>query len=79
VSGEIVDPERIAEHHPAATEGHVWAGWRPSTLEEFVRACRKFFWLRGVDHDSGNSAPRVAERSHDSGRHCTKVEAPVEG
>lgn len=37
VSGEIVDPEQAAEHHPAATEEHVWAGWRPSTLDELVR------------------------------------------
>jgi hypothetical protein len=36
VSGEIVDPEQVAEHHPAATEEHVWAGWRPSTLDELV-------------------------------------------
>ncbi|WP_233284304.1 MULTISPECIES: hypothetical protein [Agrobacterium] len=36
VSGEIVDPEQVAEHHPAATEEHVWAGWRPSILDELV-------------------------------------------
>ncbi len=36
VSGEIVDLEQVAEHHPAATEEHVWAGLRSSTLDELV-------------------------------------------
>lgn len=37
VTGEIVDPEEIAEHHPDASDEHVWAGWRASTLEELVQ------------------------------------------
>lgn len=36
VTGEIVDLDEIAEHHPAASDEHVWAGWRGATLEELV-------------------------------------------
>lgn len=36
VTGEIVDPEEVAEHHPDASEEHVWAEWRTATLEELV-------------------------------------------
>ena len=36
VTGEIVDPREISEHHPDASDEHVWAGWRAATLEELV-------------------------------------------
>lgn len=36
VTGEIVDPQEVAEHHPDASDEHVWAGWRAATLEELV-------------------------------------------
>jgi hypothetical protein len=36
VTGEIVNPQEIAEHHPDASDEHVWAGWRASTLDELV-------------------------------------------
>jgi hypothetical protein len=36
VTGEIVDPGEVAEHHPDAGDEHVWAGWRPATLDELV-------------------------------------------
>jgi len=36
VTGELVDPEEIAERHPNAGAEHIWAGWRLATLEELV-------------------------------------------
>ena len=36
ISGEIVDPELIAEHHPDVGDEHVWAGWRPPSLDELI-------------------------------------------
>lgn len=36
VTGEIVDPEEVSEHHPDASDEHVWAEWRAATLEELV-------------------------------------------
>ncbi len=36
ITGELVDPEEVAEHHPDADDEHVWAGWRAATLEELV-------------------------------------------
>jgi len=37
ITGELVDPQAVAEHHPYADEEHVWAGWRGATLEELVQ------------------------------------------
>ena len=36
ITGELVDPDEIAEHHPDADDEHVWAGWRAATLDELV-------------------------------------------
>jgi len=36
ITGELVDPEEVAEQHPDADDEHVWAGWRAPTLEELV-------------------------------------------
>ncbi|MBY3034288.1 hypothetical protein HF265_35340 [Rhizobium leguminosarum] len=36
VTGEIVDPEEVVEHHPDASDEHVWAEWRAAPLEELV-------------------------------------------
>lgn len=36
ITGELVDPVEVAEHHPEADDKHVWAGWRAATLEELV-------------------------------------------
>jgi hypothetical protein len=36
ITGELVDPAEVAEHHPDADDKHVWAGWRAATLEELV-------------------------------------------
>ncbi|MGG7518802.1 hypothetical protein ACQ3G6_13030 [Allorhizobium undicola] len=36
ITGELVDPGEIAEHHPDADDERVWAGWRAATLEELV-------------------------------------------
>jgi hypothetical protein len=36
ITGELVNPEEVAEHHPNADDEHVWAGWRAATLEELV-------------------------------------------
>lgn len=36
ITGELVDPAAVAEHHPDADEEHVWAGWRAATLDELV-------------------------------------------
>ncbi len=36
ITGEIVDPEEVAEHHPDAGDEHVWADWRPAVLDELV-------------------------------------------
>ncbi|MBX4900117.1 hypothetical protein [Rhizobium bangladeshense] len=36
ITGEFVNPEEIAEHHPDADDEHVWAGWRAATLDELV-------------------------------------------
>lgn len=36
VTGEIVDPQQIVEHHPDASDEHVWAGWRTATLDEMI-------------------------------------------
>ncbi len=36
ITGELVDPAEVAEHHPDADDEHVWAGWRAATLDELV-------------------------------------------
>ena len=36
ITGEIVDPQEVAEHHPDASDEHVWSEWRAATLEELV-------------------------------------------
>lgn len=36
ITGELVDLDDIVEHHPSASDEHVWAGWRSPTLEELV-------------------------------------------
>ncbi len=36
ITGELVDPNEVAEHHPDADDEHVWAGWRSPTLDELV-------------------------------------------
>jgi len=36
ITGELVEPEEVAEHHPDADEEHVWVGWRAPTLDELV-------------------------------------------
>ncbi len=36
ITGELVDPEEVAEHHPDADNEHVWGGWRVASLEELV-------------------------------------------
>jgi len=36
ITGELVDPVEVAEHHPEAGEEHVWAGWRAATLDELI-------------------------------------------
>lgn len=36
ITGEVVDPEGVAEHHPDADDEHVWSAWRAATLEELV-------------------------------------------
>ncbi|MDM9627671.1 hypothetical protein QTL95_17360 [Rhizobium sp. S152] len=36
ITGELVDPAEVSEHHPDADDEHVWAGWRAATLEELV-------------------------------------------
>ncbi|TWF43370.1 hypothetical protein [Neorhizobium alkalisoli] len=36
ITGELVDPDQIAEQHPDADDEYVWAGWRAATLEELV-------------------------------------------
>jgi hypothetical protein len=38
VTGEMVCPDEVAEHHPDASDAHVWAEWRAATLEELVHA-----------------------------------------
>lgn len=37
VTGELVDPAEVAEHHLVAGEEHVWASWRAPTLDELVQ------------------------------------------
>jgi hypothetical protein len=37
VTGEVVDPAGVAEHHPTAGEKHVWASLRAPTLDELVQ------------------------------------------
>ena len=36
ITGELVDPVQVADHHPDADDEHVWAGWRAATLDELV-------------------------------------------
>jgi hypothetical protein len=36
ITGELVEPDKVVEHHPDADDEHVWAGWRPATLDELV-------------------------------------------
>lgn len=36
ITGELVDANDVVEHHPNVSDEHVWAGWRPPTLEELV-------------------------------------------
>jgi len=38
ITGEIVDPEIVAQSYPAATDDHVWGLWRLPTLAELVAA-----------------------------------------
>ncbi|MGO7421816.1 hypothetical protein ACCT09_18315 [Rhizobium ruizarguesonis] len=37
ISGELVDPDDVADFYPRVTEDHVWGYWRVPTLEELVR------------------------------------------
>lgn len=37
ITGELVEPEAMAEFYPGVTDGHVWGMWRIPTLEELVR------------------------------------------
>ncbi|MBY5831077.1 hypothetical protein ELH48_08155 [Rhizobium ruizarguesonis] len=39
ISGELVDPDVVADFYPGVTEDHVWGYWRVPTLEELVRTC----------------------------------------
>ncbi|TDK32350.1 hypothetical protein E2F50_18040 [Rhizobium deserti] len=36
VTGELIDPREVEDHHPGVDDQHVWAGWRHATLEELV-------------------------------------------
>jgi len=36
VTGELVDPQEVADMYPDARDEHVWATWRPPTLDELV-------------------------------------------
>ncbi|QKJ94725.1 hypothetical protein [Agrobacterium pusense] len=36
VTGELVDPAEVAEHHPGVSDEHVWVLWRLPTLEELI-------------------------------------------
>ena len=36
ITGEIVEPDTIAEFYPGAGHDHVWANWRLPTLEELI-------------------------------------------
>ncbi len=36
VSGELVDPEEMADLYPHASDEHVWASWRSPTIDELV-------------------------------------------
>jgi hypothetical protein len=36
ITGELIDSAEIIEHHPDVDEEHVWATWRPATLEELI-------------------------------------------
>jgi hypothetical protein len=37
ITGELVDPEIVAEFYPAVTDEHVWGVWRAPTLDELIR------------------------------------------
>ncbi|OWV89959.1 hypothetical protein ATY78_18250 [Rhizobium sp. R635] len=36
VTGEIIDPDPVAEFYPDAGHEHIWATWRPPTLNELI-------------------------------------------
>jgi hypothetical protein len=38
VTGELVEPDVVAEFYPGLTDDYVWGLWRSPTLEELVRA-----------------------------------------
>ncbi|MDR6668002.1 hypothetical protein [Rhizobium sp. 1399] len=37
ITGELVEPQAVAEFYPDVTEDHVWGLWRTPTLDELVR------------------------------------------
>jgi hypothetical protein len=37
ISGELVDPDVVADFYPGVTEDHVWGCWRVPTFEELIR------------------------------------------
>ncbi|WHO71819.1 hypothetical protein [Rhizobium sp. BT03] len=37
ITGELVEPDTVADFYPGMTEDHVWGYWRAPTLEELVR------------------------------------------
>ena len=36
VTGELVDPAEVVEHHTGVSDEHVWVLWRLPTLEELI-------------------------------------------
>ncbi|MBB3523229.1 hypothetical protein RJJ37_30050 [Rhizobium redzepovicii] len=37
ITGELADPDIVADFYPGVTEDHVWGYWRAPTLEELLR------------------------------------------
>lgn len=48
ITGELVEPEAMAEFYPGVTEDHVWGLWRKPTLGELVRT-----WPAKAPHAKG--------------------------
>ncbi|MBB3527093.1 hypothetical protein [Rhizobium redzepovicii] len=73
ITGELVDAEEAAEHHPDAVGEHVWAGWRGGDAgrthgrRERSRANRRGSGMVAAD-DRGAAAARSAARSRERRR-----------
>jgi hypothetical protein len=71
ITGELVEPEAMAEFYPGVTGDHVWGLWRMPTLDELVStwpvktaACEEVEWWQPTIEEL-RPARRTARRKDD--------------